>query len=414
MSFIINNEIKFSDSINLDGFGRLRISEPFNLFNSTNVLTSGDTYYETILSGGCSVNYNQDKSEVQFNITGNNQRALREQHGYNYYQPGKSQLIYLSGIFGTPTNNIFKRMGYYNDNDGLYFELSGLTFGITLRTSTNGSIINTFINQSSWNIDTLNTGSTLNPSSIHLDITKTNIFVVYFQWLGVGRVIFALDIDGILIPVHQILNANVKDIVYMKSGNLPVRYEVLSTTGSTDSTFKQICSSVISEGGQTDIGYIYTISNGLTTRTFSSKQAVISIRLANTFFGQPNRTIVKILNAEVLTTTNTGVNAYWELVYQRGYLGENNLGGSPTWSSLANSPLEFSVNGTTVLSGTTIDSGYIRTTLQSGESVGSITIDSKILMALNYSAGTSDWLHLVITPDGNSSWSGKVNLRVNY
>lgn len=411
MSFLINNEIQFSDSPNLDAFSRLRVSEPYNLFNSALVADSGRTLFESFTSGG-TLTYNSDKSEVQFSVSANGHRVLRQQHGYNFYQAGKSQLSILTGVFGTPTSGVVKRIGYYNDDDGLFFQLSGTTFGVNLRTSTSGSVVDTFIPQSEWNIDTLDSGSTLNPSGKHLDVTKTNIYLIQFQWLGVGRVIFGLDIDGVIQPVHEFLNANNKTEVYMSSGSLPVSYELISEGGS-DSTFKQICAAVISEGGQEEFGYLVSASNALTTRTFSTRQAVLSVRLSSLFSNKTNRIKVEPVSLDLFTTTTT-VNAYWELVLQRGYLGENNLGGSPTWISLDNSGVEYSVDGTTVTGGTVLESGYVSSSVQAGLKTAGIIIKSRDFMALNISGNTSDWLHLVITPSTSSSWSGKIGLNLKY
>jgi hypothetical protein len=413
MSYILNNEVRFSDSPNIDAFGRLRTSEPYNLFNSTSVITDGSIGYETVLGGGATTTYNQSKSEVQFNVTGGTGSICREQHGYNYYQPGKSQLVLLTGIFGATVSDVTKRMGYYNNDDGLFFELGATgAFGVTLRTSTSGTPVNIFYEQSTWNIDTLIIGNPLNPSGIHLDVSKTNIFIINFQWLGVGRIVFGLDLNGIIIPIHQILNANNKTEVYMKTGNLPVRYEVISS-GGTDSTFKQICAAVISEGGQDDFGFLHTVSNALSTRTFSTRQSVISVRLSNSFFSQANRVKARPYNFELVTTTAT-VNAYWELVLQRGYSGENSLGGAPTWLGLTGSPFDYTVTGTTVTGGTIIDSGFIKTSSQTGESVSSVIVDPKIFMSMDKSGTISDWLHLVITPSTSSSWAGKLTLRGEY
>lgn len=413
MSFILNNEISFADSPNLDAFSRLRVSEPFNLFNYGSTVTSGSSYFEDFKSGG-TLTFNQNTSDVTFSVTTNGNRVFREQHGYNVYQPGKSQLILLTGIFGTPTSNVIKRIGYYDDFDGLFFASTGGTgtFGVCLRTSTSGVPVDTFIPQSQWNIDTLNTGSTLNPSGIHLDLTKANIFIINFQWLGVGRVVYALDLDGKIIPVHQILNANKNTSVYMKTGSLPVRYEVISTGGS-DNTFRQICASVISEGGQDEVGFPFSFSNSLTTRTFSARQSVLSIRLSSLFNSQTNRTKAIPTAVELFTNTAT-VNAYWELVLQRGYLGENNLGGSPTWISSANTPIEYSINGTTVTGGQVIDSGFLSTTNQAGTRTAISILPGKSFIANDYSGSTSDYLHLVITPSVSSSWSGKISLLAKY
>lgn len=415
MSFTINNEIKFSDSPNLDAFGRLRTSEPFNLFNYNAVISSGSTFFEDYKSGG-TLTYNVDTSDISFDVTTSGDILIREQHGYNIYQPGKSQLVLLTGVFGTATSGVTKRMGYYNDYDGIFFTLTGGagSFGVVLRTSTSGSVVDTFIPQSQWNIDTLDTGNTLNPSGIHFDITKANIFVINFQWLGVGRVVYALDLDGQIIPIHQILNANKNFYVYMKTGTLPVRYEV-SSQGGSDNTFKQICSSVISEGGQDELGFPYSVSNGLTTRTFTNRQSVLSVRLSEQLNFQTNRAKLIPTSIELFTSTAT-VNAYWELVLQRGYLGENNLGGGPTWTSLSGStsPIEYSRNGTTVSGGEVIDSGFLSTTNQSGVRTAISLIPGKNFLANNYSGNTSDWLHLVVTPSASSSWSGKISLLAKF
>lgn len=412
MSFTYNDEIRFSDSPNLDGFSRLRTSQPFNIFSSSNTFTSGTTFYETISDGSGSTTFNQSKSEIQFNVFGNADYVIREQHGYNYYQPGKSQLIFMTGVFGTLASDTYKKMGYYNDSDGLIFQSSGSTFGITLRTSTSGSVVDTFIPQSEWNLDTLDTGNTLNPSGIHLDVSKTNIYVINFQWLGVGRVNFAVDIDGQIVPVHEILNANNKTEVYMKTPNLPVRYEVISS-GGTDSTFKQICASVISEGGQEQFGFPSVVSNGLVTRTFTTRQSVLSVRLNSSFQGNTNRVVVVPEAIDLLSTTNT-VNAYWELILQRVIIGENNLGGSPTWLPLSGTPLEYSVNGTTVSGGIVLDSGYFSTTNQSGVRNISSILKTKSIMSLDYAGATSDWLHLVVTPSVTSSWSTSIKLTSKF
>jgi hypothetical protein len=409
MSFIFNNEIRYADSPNIDAFGRLRTSEPENIFSSTLVIDSGRTVYETYTLSG-SATYNSNSSDVSFSVNANNgARVLREQHGYNVYQPGKSQLVLLTGVFGTGVANTKKYMGYYNDNDGLMFMYSGATFGINLRTSTSGAAVEAFVPQTDWNIDTLITGSSLNPSGYHLDTTKTNIYIINFQWLGVGRVVYALDIDGIIVPVHQILNANNKTVVYMSTGSLPIRYEV-SSQGGTDNTFKQICSSVISEGGQELFERVNVVSNALTTRTFATRQSVISARLSNTYAGKTNRTTIIPLKSEVFTNTAT-INAYWELVLTKGYLGENNLGGSPTWTGLSGTPIEYSINGTTVTGGTVIDSGFVSTTNQAGVRTTSVNFVGKDFLALNYSGGTSDWLHLVITPSASSTWGGTLTLK---
>jgi len=137
------------------------------------------------------------------------------------------------------------------------------------------------------------------------------------------------------------------------------------------------------------------------------------MRLSNNFNGQTNRVIVEPDLVNVVTTTAT-VSAYWELVLQRGYLSETNLGGSPTWVSLSGSPIEYSINGTVVTGGTVIDSGYVIATNQAGEKTSSSTISNKNKLALSWSGSNSDYLHLVVTPSVSSSWSGKIQVKTLF
>jgi hypothetical protein len=170
----------------------------------------------------------------------------------------------------------------------------------------------------------------------------------------------------------------------------------------------------VSEGGFTPLPYTDVVANGLTVRTFAARQSVISMRLKSTFNGKVNRVIVEPVETEVATTT-AAVNAYWELVLQKGYLNETNLGGAPTWISLgSNSPIEYSVNGTTTTGGTVLDSGYIIATNQAGDKGAKSILASKNSMALNFSGTSSDFLHLVITPSASSSWAGKIKLRTLF
>lgn len=402
--------IKLSDSTNMDAFGRLRVSNPFMLNSTSFTLTSGDTYYETIEEGTGISTFLSDESAFQFSVSSNGDKVIKEQHGYSYYQPGKSQLIFLTGVFGNGVENTIKNMGYYNNNDGLYFGYSGTTFGVCLRTSTTGVAVDTFIPQTDWNIDTLINGNAKNPSGYHLDLTKTNIYIINFQWLGVGRVIFGLDIDGVIVPVHQILNANNKTAVYMKTGNLPVRYEVNSQGGETND-FKMICSSVVSEGGQEDFGYPAVATSRLSAKSIvnDNRNQLISVRLSTIFDGIENRMKIEPLEIELYTSSNA--TGYWELVLQRSHLGENNLGGTPTWTQLDNTPIEYSTNGTTVNGGIVIASGYI--TAQS-DKINSAIIPSKEFLSLNSSGDTSDWLHLVVQPLTNSNWFGAITVNCKY
>jgi hypothetical protein len=100
-----------------------------------------------------------------------------------------------------------------------------------------------------WNGDKLDgTG----PSGYYLNLARVQIFWSDIEWLGVGNVRCGFVINGEFIICHtfQCANQAGNTKVYMETAILPVRYEIENTDTTADaSTLKQICSTVISEGG---------------------------------------------------------------------------------------------------------------------------------------------------------------------
>jgi hypothetical protein len=109
------------------------------------------------------------------------------------YEPGKSQLIFMSGLVAlgaasAATETAFMRMGQFDGSDGAYWEVSSAggvwTNYLVLRSSTK---VLARIPQSAWNLDRLD-GSRRprNRSGFTLDPTKCNIIAISYEWLGVG------------------------------------------------------------------------------------------------------------------------------------------------------------------------------------------------------------------------------------
>ena len=82
------------------------------------------------------------------------------------------------------------------------------------------------IPQEQWNIDQCN-GS--GPSGYNIDVTKMQMIGIQHTWYGAGFVDFMLrGGDGNYIFVHRFRNSNVNTEAYMRTGNQPVRYEVIN------------------------------------------------------------------------------------------------------------------------------------------------------------------------------------------
>ena len=98
-----------------------------------------------------------------------------------------------------------------------YRGTSNLTKGVISKT------VDTVIPQSQWNIDRCDgTG----PSGFIIDAGKMNMYYMDYSWYGAGYIRFGFRAaDGNIVYCHKIINNNVNTEAYMRSGNLPARYE---------------------------------------------------------------------------------------------------------------------------------------------------------------------------------------------
>ena len=91
--------------------------------------------------------------------------------------------------------------------------------------------VDTKVPQSSWNIDKCDgTG----PSGFNLDLTKMQMFYIDYSWYGAGFVRYGFrGPTGDIIYCHKTVNNNLNTEAYMRSGNLPARYESESRPPTT-------------------------------------------------------------------------------------------------------------------------------------------------------------------------------------
>jgi hypothetical protein len=259
-----------------DAFGRLRVSNPLTIFDSKNVLSKNSFFDESTVNGG-TVTYTSNSSTVNLNITeAAGSKTIRQSKRVMSYQPGKSLLILNTFVMNTATANLKQKIGAFDANNGIFFTADGTTLKIVRRTYTSGTSADNEVSQSSWNGDKLDgTGA----SGYTLDITKSNILFMDFEWLGVGSVRVGFVIDGKFITAHTFNNANSLTTVYMQTANLPIRYEIerVGTLSAGTYTLKQICSTCMSEGGYSPEGIQKMIGTG-------NVNAGVNLGTANTYY----------------------------------------------------------------------------------------------------------------------------------
>lgn len=286
----------YKDTAAIDGFGRERVSTPETIFDSKNIYYNGygldaenqPLFYDNqqTSGSGTSTSYRVEDAcqtlEVSGSIAGT--RVRQSKMRFNY-QPGKSQQILRTFNLRGSNLGITKRIGYFDENNGIFLELKDGEVFAVLRAKTTGSVVETKIKQSDWNVDPLNgTGD----SGITIDFTKTQILYIDFEWLGVGRVRLGFVIGGVVYYAHYFNNSNVLTEVYMSTPNLPLRDEIINDGTGLADTMDIICSSVASEGGTKDLGiikYISTEGINLLATTTNTVYAMLGIRLKPTHIG---------------------------------------------------------------------------------------------------------------------------------
>jgi hypothetical protein len=166
-------------------------------------------------------------------------------------------------------------------------------------------------------------------SGITIDWSKSQIFTIDFEWLGVGRVRYGVIINGTVYYVHYTNHANLIEGVYMTTPNLPIRYQVVSTGGTT--TLTQICATVLTEGGQQDTGLLRSVNTGINYVTINAGNltAMISIRLKPTH-----------LDSVVMPTLVSAVSRDADSFVLAAFLNPT-VAGTVTWVDLPYSPIQY-------------------------------------------------------------------------
>ena len=346
-----------------DAFGRLRVSNPLTLFDSSHRYRDNGLWNSNTATGG-TVTFQASEGLVDLAVTTTSGSLVyRETTKVFSYQPGKSLLVLNTFVMAPAKTGLRQRVGYFGADNGMYIELNNSTLSFVERSISSGSFSETRIAQANWNIDKMDgTG----PSQIVLDITKAQILWMDIEWLGLGSVRMGFVIDGKFIPCHVFHHANLISSTYISTASLPLRYEI-ENTGATasNSTLKQVCSSVISEGGyelrgaqqsiQTPIGSPRDLTTAITY------YPVASIRLKTS----PNRLdgIVILTALSILGITNNA-NYSWQVV-----ASGTTTGG--TWTSAAaDSSVEYNITGTSFTGGRILASGFLN-----GSNQGSTPVD---------------------------------------
>jgi len=393
MSYTYTDKIKFAYTPNFDAFSRLRTSEPFTLFDSSNRYRDNGLW-ATSTAGTAAATFNADQGLMDLTVgSANGDQVIRETLRVFAYQPGKSLLVMNTFVMEPPKTGLRQRIGYFGVANGFYVERDDSDVYLVERSSVTGITVNTRVAQAAWNVDRMDgTG----PSGKILDLTKAQIMWSDFEWLGLGSVRTGFVIDGEFITCHVFHHANLITSTYITTASLPIRYE-LTNTGATlgASTLKQICSTVLSEGGYELRGGPGSIATPITASysmaTAGTYYPIVSIRLK-----APNLDAI-VAPTGIALLPNAAGNYNYRIV-----TGGVTTGGS--WNSAgATSNVEYNITGTSFAGGTVAQQGFFAQTNQASSAIELARDDIfRFQLERNSFTSTPAEFTLCVTSDGNS------------
>ena len=357
----INSFYSNTDDSYHDAFGKLRVTNPYTLLDIKfpSEITATSEYKKNNMlictkSNGATATFSSSKC-VMTTLT-SSEYYITQSRKYCIYQPGKSLLFLASGIidYSNNTGTYTARIGYFDDNNGLFFENSSGSLNVVIR----NTISDTSIEQTDWNIDKFD-GTGI--SGLTIDFEKAQLFVIDFEWLSVGLIRFGFYLFGRIYYCHQITNINSLTEPYMLTPNLPIRHEIRLTSGQVSLT--QICSSVISEGGYNPIGRPFSVNNGVSSISTSDTNPTPLLALrgnstaASSSNNRYNHQNIVPSNIQIFDSSNNK-NVFYQILL---YLAPSTQ--TATWQSVNNNSIaQYALGSSITISGGTpivVDSGYV-------------------------------------------------------
>ena len=373
----------------LDAFGRLRTSDCFTTFNyypsplSTTTNLDIDVWV-TDTNGTDTPTYNsQNFINMPINTAPTpSTYSLRTTKQPMIYQPGKSRLIYMTGVLMTTISpNTTSLMGLFNivtppptpvvASEGTYLKCDGqFLYWVDV---IQGGTVNQIV-QTSWNIDTFNGNGPSGKTLTIANAAQNLLIVIDQEWLGVGRIRCGFIIDGVIYYAHQFLH-NGLNIQYTNTPRLHLSYFISGAT--TANTMRQMCSTSISESGYFSTGRINNVNipvGTLVNINASNDIVILGLRINSSF---PNATFY-IKNLSFYFTGGGGKYAQYKvhLFSTNGSIGTLSAA-TPTFTQLSYSAIEYWLGNGTIFTSTPgfiIDSGYLDTATSA--SIVSVVNDS--------------------------------------
>ncbi len=347
-----------------DAFGRLRVSNSFTLFESFHRYQDNGRISVLTAVNGTSTHEAHSSSILMTVTAENGSSVIRESNRVFAYQPGKSLSVLTTFCMSPSKTGLRQRIGYFDVDNGIFLENDGgqISFVIRSTSQTGTTQERERVLQANWNIDPLDGTGT---STKILNLATAQILFIDVQWLGVGSSRVGFVIDGEFVPVHLFHHSNTagETTTYMGTACLPVRAEITNTSATSgSSTYRQICTTIISEGGYEvrgrprSVGHELNVPRTITNQQLNTFYPMLSIRLKA---GRDGAIVIpKNFSVAALTAGN--------YTYQ---IISNAVTSGGTWIDPgSDSSAEYNLTATSYTNGTVLEQGYIITSNQSSAS----------------------------------------------
>ena len=312
-----------------DSFGKTKMSQETIIGEYMPSYDTLPTKVQTSITGTASEIYvpNERSIRLQTDVAIGD-RVVRTTNKYHKYYPGTSQYIMMTVVIGDQgKSGVTRAWGYYDDDNGLFFEMKDDVYSVVIRSNTSGVVQETRIAQTDFNGDK---GDGTGLSGVTTDPSKASIFWIDFQWLGVGRIRFgSIAPNGVRLTHHTVENANKNSAVYMGTASLPVRWEQFNTaaTGSV-SEMKVVNAVVFTDSDNLETRGICQSSSDIlgtpvptTTKATGDWDCLVSIRPTPILDTKKNRSV--IIPQHIFISTDKPV--------QYSIMPDVNNGGTETW-----------------------------------------------------------------------------------
>ena len=325
-----------------DVVGRVKVSRHQNIYEADFEYGTQPLRWENVTANGGTVTHLPGQGGVRMRCpTTSGAVVIRQSRPYLRYQPGKTMFMASAIQFGPALVGNVQRVGFFDDNNGAFFEDGGPTaqnpagMRVVVRADTGGLPVDTAIDLPDWNGDR----SVING----INWNRIQMIFVEYAWYGAGCVRWGVFVEGRPVVLHQIGFGNRASQVlpWSRTGNLPVRYEQRNTT--TISQINDIIHfgvSVLVEGGVDDqrgFTYAYGPSSASPRRSVAagaSRFPVLSYRgrpmgtiefseTSGAITGTPTTTTMTVAGTPFTANALIGRMVYWPTLNQVGRITAN-------------------------------------------------------------------------------------------